>query len=48
MSRLIYLKGKLQRDMNYHQEYIEFMDELIDKGYAEEPMQDLSLNNRQV
>ncbi|XP_042891382.1 uncharacterized protein LOC122265939 isoform X2 [Penaeus japonicus] len=49
MSRLMSLRGKLQSNKNYHQDYVEFMNELINKGYAEElPNQDLFLNDGQV
>ena len=35
-QRLKHLKRKFQRDSKYHSDYAQFMDTLLDKGYAEE------------
>lgn len=34
-QRLHHLKGRLQRDPQFHSEYATFMNDLLEKGYAE-------------
>ena len=35
-KRLLYLKKRLLKDDRFHQQYTEFMQEILDKGYAKE------------
>ena len=49
MHRVMKLKAKFLRDRKYHQEYKDFMKDLIDKGYAETvPTKDLQRADGQV
>ena len=34
--RLLYLKKRLMKDERFHQQYTEFMKEILEKGYAKE------------
>ena len=49
LSRLGKLKGRLKHDSRYQKDYLAFMAEIIDRGYAERvPAEDIPLNNNQV
>ena len=49
LHRLMKLKAKLMKDKKYHQDYKEFMKELIDKNYAElVPAKDLQRADSRV
>ena len=49
LNRLSKLKGRLKHDSRYRKDYLAFMAEIIDRGYAEKvPAEDIPLNNNQV
>ena len=49
VKRLVGLKAKLRHDAQYRNDYVTFMNDLIQKGYAEEvPDTELSLDNDQI
>ena len=49
LNRLSKLKRRLQHDCRYRRDYLSFMAEIIQRGYAERvPVEDIHLNNGQV
>ena len=40
MTRLNHLKRRLSKDQTFHRQYTDFMNEIIDRGDAEEAMED--------
>ena len=49
LSRLSKLKRRLKHDSRYRKDYLAFMAEIIDRGYAERvPAEDIPLNDNQV
>ena len=40
MTRLNHLKRRLSKDQTFHRYYTDFMNEIIDRGHAEEAMED--------
>ena len=49
LSRLGKLKGRLKHDSHYQKDYLAFMVEIINRGYAEKvPAEVIPLNNNQV
>lgn len=49
LNRLSKLKRRLQHDSRYRKDYLLFMAEVIDRGYAERvPAEEIPLNNGQV
>lgn len=49
LNRLSKLKRRLQHDSRYQKDYLTFMTEIIERGYAERvPAEEISLNNGRV
>ena len=49
LNQLVKLKRRLQHDSRYRKDYLSFMAEIIERGYAERvPAEDIPLNDGQV